>query len=314
MAKKLFGGIFFSLIVLLALVAAMNWLAPMATAQLLRSVSRASAGLEAKSLAIQGKTFPYLMGGSGEPLVLVHGFTANKDIWDAAARHLTPRYTVYAPDLPGFGDASRDPNADYSYDAQVENLHAFLQGLGLKRFHLGGSSMGGGVAALYAAKYPQEVASLWLLDAAATRELADSELMKRYDATGEFPLLVKTQEQQVKKLDLVFGQPKFVPYAVVYALTEAARRDYDLHSKILKTLRRSAPIESRYANLQTPTLIVTGALDRIVPPAAVRTLAKVFPRNEIKVMPGLGHTPMVEAPGMTDDDYLAFRRALPKTP
>ena len=120
---------------------------------------RRLAGLQAKTIRVQGQTFPYLVGGSGDPLVLVHGFTADKDTWGAVARHLTAQYTVIAPDLPGFGDTVRDPNANYSLDTQVENLRVFVQSMGLKRVHLGGNSMGG-VVAVYAAKYPQEVASL----------------------------------------------------------------------------------------------------------------------------------------------------------
>ncbi len=315
MIKKLSVGLIALLVVLSGLAAAMNRLAPTTTAKLLRDMSRSAAGLHAKTLEVQGRTFPYLAGGTGEPLILVHGFTANKDAWDRVARYLTPRYTVYAPDLPGFGDGSRDPNGDYSVDAQVENLHAFINGLGLASVHLGGSSMGGGVVARYAAKYPNEVASLWLLDAAATHESADSVLMKHYIATGEFPLLVKTQDQQAKQWEMLFGKSLFIPYSVAYDFLENSKKDFDFHSKILKNMVAvNAPIESRYSNLQTPSLIVTGEQDRIVPPSSVQTLARVFPKSQIKVMPGVGHVPMAEEPKTAAEDYLAFRASLSKAP
>ena len=178
------------------------------------------------------------------------------------------------------------------------------------RVHLGGNSMGGGVVALYAAKYPQEVASLWLIDAAATGEITRSDLMKHYDTTGEFPLLVQTQAQQLAKLALVFGRSQYMPYSLVCAMTDEAKRDFDFHSQILKTIRDDIPIEARYSGLQTPTLIVTGDQDRVVPPASVHTLARVFVKSQIKVMPGLGHIPMVEAPRAVAKDYFAFRAGL----
>jgi triacylglycerol lipase len=313
MVKKILIGLITLLAVLVGVASTMNRLAPATTAKLLREMSRSAAGLESKTMEVQGKVFPYLSGGTGDPLILVHGFTANKDAWDFIARYLTPRYTVYAPDLPGFGDASRDPNADYSYDAQVENLHAFIKGLGLTSVHLGGSSMGGGVVARYAAKYPNEVASLWLLDAAATQESVDSALMKHYIATGEFPLLVKTQDEQTKQMEMLFAKPKFIPYSVAYDFLENSKKDFDLHSKILKNLvADSAPIESRFSNLQTPSLIVTGEQDRIIPPASAQTLARVFPKSQVKVMPGVGHIPMAEDPKTTAADYLAFRATLSK--
>ncbi len=315
MVKKILVGLIALLAVLFGVAAAMNRLAPTTTAKLLRDMSRSAAGLHAKTLEVQGRTFPYLAGGTGEPLILVHGFTANKDAWGRVARYLTSRYTVYALDLPGFGDASRNPNADYSYDAQVENLQAFIKGLGLASVHLGGSSMGGGVVAKYAAKYPNEVASLWLLDAGATREFTDSALMKHYIFTGEFPLLVKTQDQQAKQWEMLFGKPLFIPYSVAYDFLENSKKDFDFHSKILKDMVAvKAPIESLFSNLQTPTLIVTGEQDQIVPPASVRTLAKVFPKSQVKVMAGVGHVPMTEDPKTTAEDYLAFRATLSKAP
>lgn len=298
------------LVTLCGVAVGLNRLAPLATARWLRNALRSVAGLQAKAINVQGRSFPYLVGGTGEPLVLVHGFTADKDTWGAVARHLTRKYTVIAPDLPGFGDAARDPQANYSLDVQVENLRAFLQSMGLTHVHLGGNSMGGGVVALLAAKYPQEVASLWLIDAAATGEITRSDLMKHYDATGEFPLLVQTQAQQLAKLALVFGRSQYMPHSLAYAMASEAKQDFDFHSQILKTIRDDIPIEARYSALQTPTLIVTGDLDRVVPPASVHTLARVFVKSQIKVMPGLGHIPMVEAPKAVANDYLAFRAGL----
>lgn len=124
---------------------------------------RKVAGLQAKTVDVPGyPPFSYLVSGNGEPLVLVDGLTADKDTRGAVARHLMHKYTVIAPDLPGFGDTMRDPHVSYSLDVQVKNLRAFLLslGLGLGRVHLGGNTMGGGVVALYAAQYPNEVASL----------------------------------------------------------------------------------------------------------------------------------------------------------
>ena len=298
------------LVALCGVAVGLNRLAPLAVARWLRNALRRVAGLQAKTVDVNDQSFPYLVGGTGEPLVLVHGFTADKDTWGAVARHLTAKYTVIAPDLPGFGDAARDSHASYSLDVQVENLRAFLHRMDLARVHLGGNSMGGGVVALYAAKYPQEVASLWLIDAAATGEITRSDLMKRYDTTGEFPLLVQTQAQQLAKLALVFGRSQYMPYSLVCAMTDEAKRDFDFHSQILKTIRDDIPIEARYSGLQTPTLIVTGDQDRVVPPASVHTLATVFVKSQIKVMPGLGHIPMVEAPRAVANDYFAFRAGL----
>ena len=292
----------------------MNYLAPVATFELLRDFGRSAAGLEVKQIDVKGQAYPYLAGGQGVPLVLVHGFTADKDTFVQVGRYLTPHYRVYAPDLPGFGDASRNPAADYRYEAQVENLRAFVGALGLPKIHLGGSSMGGGIAALYAAKYPDEVASLWLLDAAATQQVSESAIYLDFVRTGKFAVLIESPQEHPKKMALMFGQPPFIPHAVHQAMGEKATADYPLHYQILQSLRNATPLEQRYSNLQTPTLIVTGDQDRVVPPAAVDTLAKVFTRSTTIRMAGVGHIPMVEVPRQTANDYLAFRAALVSAP
>src|SRR5262249_61814458 len=84
----------------------------------------------------------YLEGGSGEPLILVHGFGATKDNFTRVAAYLTPHYRVLIPDLPGFGDSSKSETASYSITQQVQWLHAFATALGVGGVHLGGAVAG----------------------------------------------------------------------------------------------------------------------------------------------------------------------------
>lgn len=292
----------------LATVVAVNWVFPAVGAGLLRRTLRNKAGLTQRELTIQGRRVSYLVGGSGEALVMVHGFTANKDTFDAVARYLTPHYTVYAPDLPGHGDSDRDLHADFSIEALVDHVRQFVHALGLKRVHLCGSSLGGGVVGFYAARFPDEVASIWLIDAACTSEfLTDSDMIKHYDATGKFPYLVQTHEEHARKLDMVFGKPAKMPHCMKVAFAKAAISDFAIQREILKQVRKTVPIDTQYSNLTTPALIVTGDNDLVVPPSSVQSLAKVFPRNTIEIVKGAGHIPMVERPGKSAQDYLAFR-------
>jgi pimeloyl-ACP methyl ester carboxylesterase len=305
-------GIFAAiLLVPVVAVIALNRVFPLTGALLLQRMFRKKAGLVQKVLTVKGARIPYLVGGSGEALILVHGFTANKDTFDAVVRYLTTHYTVYAADLPGHGDAEKDLNADFSIGALADHVRRFVHALDLKRVHLGGSSLGGGVAAFYAARFPEEVASLWLIDAAATSEfLTDSDMMKEYDATGNFPYLVQTHEAHARKLDMVFGKPAPMPYCMKFAFAQSAIQDFEIQSEILKQVRKTVPIDSLYSNLNTPALIVTGDNDLVVPPSSVHTLAKVFPHNITKIVKGAGHIPMVDRAGRVARDYLEFRTKL----
>lgn len=311
MLEIFFGLLVTALFAIVMVVIGLNWIFPLTGARLLRSLLRKKAGLVQKALLVNGTRVPYLVGGVGEALIVVHGFTSNKDNFDAVARYLTPHYTVYAPDLPGHGDADRHLNADFSIDAFVDYIRQFAHALGLQRVHLCGSSLGGGVVGYYAARFPEEVASLWLIDAAATREfLTDSEMIKAYDATGKFPYLVQTHEEHARKMDMVFGKPAKLPHCVMVAFGETAIRDFAIQSAILKQVRKTAPLDSLYNNLSTPALIVTGDHDLVVPQSSVHTLAKVFPFSTIQVVAGAGHIPMVECPNQTARAYQAFRAKL----
>lgn len=309
MLRKISSVVVIVLIAFVVLAISANRLLPGPTAKALRDLSRSAAGLQISTLQVGALSIPYLEGGSGEPLILVHGFTANKDTFNDVARDLSKHYRVISLDLPGFGEATKDLSLDYRIVAQMEVVRAFMRAKGLSHAHFGGSSMGGGIVAAMALQYPQEVDSLWLLDAAATREAREMNLLKSFDLTGNFPLLTRNMEEVEAKLEILFGQPKFIPYCIQYAFNEAGIRDYELHKQILSRLR-DAPLVEDLPPVQVPTLIVFGELDRVIPPRSADSLAKVFPNNQIKIMEGVGHIPMAEVPCQTAHDYLVFRETL----
>ena len=150
-------------LILILMVVAFYYLFPGVVFKVLRNVERGSAGLEQRGLDVGTIHMKYLEGGQGDVLVLLHGFGGDKDNWTRVAKYLTPHFSVVMPDLPGFGDSTKDLDAQYTILAQVDRLHAFLTELGINKFHLGGNSMGGYIAGFYAAKFPREIQTLWLL-------------------------------------------------------------------------------------------------------------------------------------------------------
>ena len=92
------------------------------------AMERSRAGLVRKEITLaDGTHIAYLEGGSGAPLVLVHGFGADKDNFTRIARYLVPHYRVIVPDLVGFGESSHRADVDYHYAAQAQRaarLHA----------------------------------------------------------------------------------------------------------------------------------------------------------------------------------------------
>ena len=113
---------------------------PETSFKLLVKAERSSAGLRQRSTEVDGLHIEYLEGGQGDVVLLLHGFGANKDNWTRISKHITPHYRAIAPDLPGFGESSRQPDANYTIAAQADRIHALARTLGIKSFHLGESS------------------------------------------------------------------------------------------------------------------------------------------------------------------------------
>jgi pimeloyl-ACP methyl ester carboxylesterase len=149
---------------------------PQAVSQFLINLQRKAAGLTTKTVTVDHHNIVYLEGGQGDPLLLIHGFGADCDAWPRMAAHLNSRFHLVIPDLPGFGGSSRIPTARYGLDEQLARLAAFCKAVGLKKFHIAGNSMGGYLAAHYAARYPEQISSLWLLAPAGVAGADKSDL------------------------------------------------------------------------------------------------------------------------------------------
>ena len=271
---------------------------------------RRVAGLERRETTLpDGLRYVYLEGGRGEPLLLLHGFGADKDNFTRVAKYLTPHYRVIVPDHIGFGESSHPPKADYAPRAQAERLRALVRELGLERLHLGGSSMGGHIALTYAAAYPKEVASLWLLSPAGVWSAPPSELRRKAAQTGDNPLTVQDEEEFAELVALVTARPLMIPRPFLDVLAQERIRNFELEERIAKQLAADS-VEARIRGLAVPALIVWGAEDRVLHPASAGILQMLLVRSQVVMMRNIGHLPMVEAPEASALEYLRFRSAL----
>jgi pimeloyl-ACP methyl ester carboxylesterase len=297
---------------LLALVAAMAVYAVAPSAFLAGAVAteRWSAGLARHEKEVAGFRIVYLDGGgSGAPLVLVHGFGADKDTWVRVARVLRPKLRVIALDLPGFGESDSPLEGSYTIAEQVERLHGFVGALGLTHVHLGGHSMGGNIAATYAATYPNEVGSLWLIANSGIGSASPSELRKRIADTGKNALVPATQEEFREMLGWVMARPPYLPDRLAEVLAERAIANHELRTRqFAQLVREGSTLERRINGMPIPTHVLWGELDRAVNVDAVHVMMGILPNSDRTLMPGIGHIPMLEAPEETARDYLAFRK------
>jgi pimeloyl-ACP methyl ester carboxylesterase len=282
-----------------------------ATTHKLIQHERFKSNLESKLFTLaSGEQMTYLEGGNlaGAPLLLIHGFGGNKDNFTRIADKLDG-YHLLIPDLLGFGNSSKPLVADYRADAQAQRLHQLLQFKGLdSAIHVGGNSMGGGISVVYAAMYPKNVKSLWLLDSGG---FWSAGLREEFVAAtpDNNPLVIDNNKEYFELYKLVMFKPPYIPKTIqaVFAQENIANRD--LQVKIIEQIVEDN-VEERakvIANYNIPTLIVWGAEDKIIKPETAELMSELMPQAKVIIMPEVGHVPMVEAVNDTANDYKIFR-------
>lgn len=222
--------------------------------------------------------------GKGEPLVYFHGGgTFHGFEW---ARALADRFRVYCPYHPNFGesgDADFDSMADY-----VGHYEMLFPALGLDTFHLAGASMGGHMAARYAAANPEEIDKL-VLNAPAGL----------ISPKASIPNFAGIAQADVGKMFVT--DPKWVePFWPAEPSPEwQALRDRE-SAAAFKSREDSAATDKALrdglAGFDRPTLLIWGEKDRIVPPPTAEEWRKVLPHAELAIIPDGGHLLFDEFP------------------
>src|SRR6185503_9960096 len=116
----------------------------------------------------------------------------------------------------------------------------------------------------YALRYPDEVASLWLLSTAYVASATPSEGFQILEKTGKIPLFAQKVDEFADLIKFVMGKPPFMPGSIKRVLAEVQVANYALNVQIFNELRDTmVPIEVAAAGLATPTLIVWGEVDRV---------------------------------------------------
>lgn len=273
-------------------------------------------------------------GGSGEPLLMVHGLGGSALNWMGIGARVAGSYRALAIDLAGFGQTPLF-NRSAAVGANAALLHGFIEQVIGRPVVLMGNSMGGHISLLEAAAHPQSVRALILVDPAipgvhvrrpepallgvmaalSIPGLAQNLLVRRARALGPERLVRQA-------LELVCADPSRVDPEIVEAHVKLTRerehlgRQNDrafLQASRSLGLRMADPrFWSRVAQVIAPTLVVHGSLDRLIPVAAARQLARRRPDWQLEVLDGVGHVPMMETPDAfmdTVDAWAAYRIA-----
>lgn len=271
---------------------------------------------QSSTIDLDGPVHVADFGGSGPTIVCVHGLGGSHLNWLAVAPALTRRAHVLAPDLAGFG---RTPTAGRPTTVQANRglLDRFIREVVGGPVILMGNSMGGMISILQAAQEPETVAGLVLVAPSVPRVpgsridplvarnfatyaipgLGERFVARRKARLGPEGLLAETMRiccadpsrvpPDVMAAALAFARERFVmPYADA-AFLQASR-------SLVGVLARRGYLD-KIRSVTAPTLVVQGALDRLVPIASVRRIAGLRPEWKLEVFEGVGHVPQLEA-------------------
>lgn len=248
-------------------------------------------------------------GGDGPPLVLLHGFGGSLATWWSVLPRLAERHRVVAFDRPGFGDSPLpDDRAAWpdvlSEDGAAALTWALCDRLGLGRVGLVGHSAGGAVAAAAAVADPGRVDRLGLVAAAIGPRMDVPAVVGRLAGSPLVRSLAAAAHPHVAEPMLVAMAPQvWASPAAVHPAIQAANRRAVLGPVWGETVWEAAAhhqpsvLFDRLRTLRVPALVLTGDLDRVVPPEVAFALARQLPDAHLVVVRCAGHGPHEERPG-----------------
>jgi 3-oxoadipate enol-lactonase len=246
------------------------------------------------TITANGITMAYEIEGSGPPLVLVAGLGYSRWMWHKMAPGLAENFTVLSYDNRGAGETDK-PAGPYTAQLLADDLCGLLEALGMEKTAVFGHSMGGFVAQAFALAYPEKVTHLIL---SATNfggprhvPVTQEALAVLMDTTSD-PLtrlrsgiLISCAEGFAKRQPAVVEE--WISYRAAHPIEPAG---YQAQMGIgLSLMSAEACFEHKLSAITAPTLILSGAEDKVVPPANVDLLANAIPQAETAVINQAGH-------------------------
>ncbi len=241
-------------------------------------------------------------------LLLLHGSAASLHTWEGWEAALQDGLRVVSVDLPAHGLTGPWPGqGDYSAEGYARFVGLFADHLGLQRFSLAGNSMGGAIAWTYAARQPQRVEKLILIDAAGYPQARARRFfgLLRLPGSGFLLRWFAPRFVVARTLRSIYGDPAKVDEALIDRYRDLALRQGN-RAVLLQRLEAFRPDISLLARLDGPVLVMWGGKDRLLPPADAFRFQNDIADAQLKIYSELGHVPMEEDPARTAADARAF--------
>ncbi len=247
----------------------------------------------------------YKEQGSGEVLLLLHGFAESSFTWRYLVNDLAKNHRVISLDLKGFGESPKPKDGRYSIYDQAVAVKYFIRQHNINKVTLVGHSLGGGVAlalTLMAEKEPWQVDRLVLIGAAGYKQNLPSMLadLNRPIIGRVGVYLISADYQARKGYEFAFYDDKKIPEEGVKESTKNFSRPGSRYV-FLQAARQLIPqdiekVSKQYRRIKQPVLIIWGKHDEVIPRYYARRLHKSLENSQLKIIPNAGHMPQEETP------------------
>lgn len=248
--------------------------------------------MEMKTFTVNGIEIAYERRGSGEPLLLIHGFPFDHTAWNSVIPLLENDFDVILPDLRGFGKSS-SPESVYRIADMAVDLAGLLDHLSIEKAAVAGHSMGGYVSLAFAKACPNRVSGLALISSQAA---ADSPERKE----GRYKTAQEVEEKGVGAVADAMT-PKLSANAEVQKLVRELIQKQGKPGVVgaLKAMAEREDMTSILPAFDFPVVLVHGDSDELIPLEKSEEMKTLLPASQLVVLPGAGHMPMVEFPKET---------------
>ncbi|MEV0056204.1 alpha/beta hydrolase [Saccharopolyspora shandongensis] len=271
--------------------------------------------LEKRQIVVGGVRSPVVVSdssGSDQAVVFVHGNPGASEDWGPLLTEISAFARVIAPDMPGFGEAERHADQDYTVQSQAAHLGGIVDQLGVKQVHLVLHDFGGPWGLAWAAAHPDHVASVTLIDTGINRSSHWHGLARLWRTPIAGELVQLLMRPRINRAIIRRKNPalpdewlnKIVDHAAPFGTKRAVLQMY----RSLDLAALEGWLTGPLRELDLPALVVWGADDPFVPADLALLQLKSFPRARVETVPGAGHWPWLDAPEKVADLVLPFLR------
>ncbi len=242
-----------------------------------------------------GRAIACRAAGEGAPLLLLHGIGSGSASWEAQFEGLSGRFRVIAWDAPGYGGSDPLPGERPHSGAYGDAVADLLDGLEVERVHVLGHSLGGLIAAAFAARHPRRLLSVTLSDAAAgylnsPKELRVDRLNARIEA---MTALGPAEVAKRRAREVLSSSAPEAAYRKILAVQSRVRPDgYAQAARML----HNSDIFADAVTIGVPALVMYGSEDKVTPESIGRDISATINGARYVTLPGLGHASYVEDP------------------